>query len=55
VELDPVEWKFATGLGLQYDALGIPGGTGQARLDVGRRLDRERDPWTYRFGFTIDR
>ena len=35
--------------------LGIPGGAGQIRLDVARRLDRADDAWTYRLGFTIER
>jgi hypothetical protein len=48
---DPI-WKFAAGLGLQKNFLGIPGGPGQVRLDIGRRLDRESDAMTYRLLIT---
>jgi hypothetical protein len=51
---DPL-WRFSTGLGLQYNVLGIPGGKGQARLEVARRLDRGDDATTYRLGFTFER
>ncbi len=55
VELDDARWRFSAGLGLQYNFLGIPGGGGQARFDITRRLDRDDDSWTYRLGFTIER
>jgi hypothetical protein len=51
---DP-QWRFSTGVGLQQNVLGIPGGTGQFRLDVARRLDREDEPYTARLGFTWER
>ena len=47
--------RFSAGLGLQRNLLGIPGGAGQVRLDITRRLDRRRDDWTYRFLLTQDR
>ncbi len=55
IDLDDPEWLFSAGLGLQYNVLGIPGGTGQARLDIARRLDRGDDAWTYRLGITVER
>ncbi|HMB68292.1 MAG TPA: hypothetical protein VKU85_03240, partial [bacterium] len=55
VSPDRPEWLFAVGVGLQYNAFGIPGGAGQVRLDVARRLDRADDTVTYRMGFTLER
>jgi len=52
--LDP-DWRFSTGVEIRQNLLGIPGGGGQLRLDVARRLDRGTDAWTYRFGFTTGR
>jgi hypothetical protein len=55
VELDSPEWKFATGVGLQYNVLGIPGGGGQIRFDIARRLDRDDHAMTYRLRFTLQK
>ncbi|MBZ0267902.1 outer membrane protein assembly factor, partial [bacterium] len=55
VALDTPEWRFDAGVGLQYNVLGIPGGSGQVRLDFAWRLDRGEDRGTTRFGFTIER
>jgi hypothetical protein len=49
------DWRFSTGVEIRQNILGVPGGGGQVRLDVTRRLDRSRDAWTYRFGFTSGR
>jgi hypothetical protein len=51
---DP-RWRFSTGVGLQYNVLGIPGGRGQVRLEAARRLDRGEDASTWRLGFTFER
>lgn len=48
-------WRFSAGVGIQYNVLGIPGGSGQARLEAARRLDRADDATTYRLGFTFER
>lgn len=50
---DPL-FRFAAGLGIQRNLLGIPGGVGQLRFDLGRRLDRADDAWTYRFRITAE-
>ena len=55
LEPDSPLWRFDVGLGLQYNVLGIPGGSGQVRLDIARRLDRAADNMTYRLGFTVAR
>ena len=55
VDLDSPEWKFVSGAALQYNILGIPGGGGQLRFDVARRLDRGEDVMTYRLRFTLER
>ena len=55
IEFDSPKWKFATGAGLQYNVLGIPGGGGQIRFDVARRFDREDDVMTYRLRFTLQK
>ncbi len=51
---DP-DWRFSTGVGLQKDLLGIPGGAGQIRFDAARRLDRGEDDMTYRARITLSR
>jgi hypothetical protein len=55
--LDPGRppWRFSAGSGVQHNALGIPGGSGQVRLDVARRFDRARDAWSFRVGLTAAR
>jgi hypothetical protein len=55
VRLRDPEWRFSAGVGIQQNILGIPGGSGQVRLDVARRLDRADDTMTYRLGFTVER
>jgi hypothetical protein len=49
------DWRMAAGVGFQHNLLGIPGGTGQVRLDLTRRLDRGSDNLTWRLGFTWER
>lgn len=51
---DPL-WRFSTGVGVLYNPLGLPGGRGQARLEIARRLDRSDDAVTWRLGFTWER
>lgn len=55
--VDPADplWRFSAGVGVQYNALGIPEGAGQVRLEIARRLDRDDDTMTYRLGFTVER
>lgn len=48
-------WRFSTGAGIQRNLLGLPGGKGELRVDIARRLDRAEGAWTYRFGFTVER
>jgi len=48
-------WRFAAGLGVQHNLLGIPGGTGQIRVDVARRLDRGADAYEVLAGITLER
>jgi hypothetical protein len=55
VEHDRPEARFAAGLGVQRNVLGLPGGGGQLRLDIARRLDRADDAWTFRLGITAER
>ena len=50
-ENDP-DARFSAGIGVQRNLLGIPGGGGQLRLDVARRLDRSDEAWTFRLGIT---
>ncbi|MGQ0721188.1 MAG: hypothetical protein ACT4PE_06400 [Candidatus Eiseniibacteriota bacterium] len=50
-----VFWRFSTGAGIQRNLLGLPGGKGEVRLDVARRLDRGDGAMTYRLGFTVER
>jgi hypothetical protein len=52
---DRPEARFAAGLGVQRNVLGLPGGGGQLRLDIARRLDRADDAWTFRLGITAER
>ena len=52
---DRADWRMAAGVGFQHNLLGIPGGTGQVRLDLTRRLDRGSDNITWRLGFTWER
>jgi hypothetical protein len=54
VELDEPLGRFAVGLGLQKNVLGIPGREGQLRLDIARRLDRGDDTFTYRARITVE-
>ena len=54
-KFDDPEWRLAAGLGLQHNVLGIPGGQGQVRLDITRRLDRGDDNMEYRLGLTWER
>lgn len=49
---DPPDWPSSTGLGVRYNALGIPGGEGQLRVDVAKRFDRGHEDWTVRAGVT---
>jgi hypothetical protein len=55
VALAEPDWLFSAGVEIRQNLMGIPGGGGQLRLDVARRLDRTLDDWTYRFGFTTGR
>ena len=55
VHLDEPEWRSSAGIEIRQNLMGIPGGAGQLRLDVTKRLDRGHDAWTYRFGFTTGR
>ena len=55
IELDEPRWRFSAGIGVQKNLFGVPGGSGQLRVDAARRLDREDDAMTYRFGFTLER
>jgi len=55
VKQTPTDWRMAAGVGFQHNLLGIPGGTGQVRLDLTRRLDRGYDNITWRLGFTWER
>jgi hypothetical protein len=52
VDLEPPDWRFAAGLGIQKNLLGIPGSAGQLRLDLARRLDRGDEALTARILFT---
>lgn len=54
-DLDEPFVKFSSGLGLQLNLLGIPGGGGQLRFDVARRLDRGEDNMTYRARIVLRR
>ena len=49
------ELKSAAGLGLQRNVLNLPGGVGELRVDLVRRLDRGEDPWVWRVMFTQQR
>ncbi|MFB3907788.1 MAG: hypothetical protein ACE15D_05215 [Candidatus Eisenbacteria bacterium] len=51
-ESNEAVWRFSTGLGLQKNLLQLPGGGGQLRLEIGRRLDRSEDAMRYRFTVT---
>jgi hypothetical protein len=53
VHFADVQYRFSTGIEIRQNLLGVPGGGGQLRLDITRRLDRGHDAWTYRFGFTV--
>ena len=55
VELDEPLGRFAAGLGLMKNFLGIPGREGQFRLDIARRFDRGEDTFTYRAQITVER
>lgn len=55
VTFDTPEWRFDAGIGLQYNVLGIPGGSGQIRLDFAWRLDRGENRDVTRLGFTVAR
>ena len=55
VDLDDPEWRFAAGLGLQKNFLGIPGRSGWLRIDITRRLDRGEDAFTCRAQITVER
>jgi hypothetical protein len=55
LEHDGAAWKFAGGLGIQMNLLGIPGGSGQVRFDIARRFDRADDAVTYRGSITLAR
>jgi hypothetical protein len=48
-------WRFSAGVGIQRNLLGIPGGKGQLRVELARRLDRGEDATTARVGFTMER
>jgi hypothetical protein len=54
--IDPVdpEFRFSSGFGVQKNLLGIPGGSGQLRLDLARRLDRDDDAMTFRVIITME-
>ncbi|MEZ5064597.1 MAG: BamA/TamA family outer membrane protein [bacterium] len=54
-KLDTPDWRFSTGLGIQHNILGIPGGQGQLRLDAVKRLDRGDERITWRLGLTWER
>lgn len=54
VELDEPLGRFAAGLGLMKNVLGIPGREGLLRLDIARRLDRREDAFTYRARITVE-
>ncbi len=54
-ELDDPDVRSSAGIGLQRNLLGIPGGVGELRLDIARRLDRDGDDWTYRLLLTQKR
>ena len=53
--LDDPDVRAAAGVGLQRNLLGVPGGAGQLRVDVTRRLDRGEDDWTSRLMITMSR
>jgi hypothetical protein len=55
IDLDEPEVKASAGLGLQRNLLGIPGGAGQLRLDLSRRLDRGDDTFVARLLVTMQR
>ena len=55
IVLDDPDRRSSAGLGIQRNFLGIPGGSGQLRLDVSNRLDRASDAWRYRAYFTLGR
>ncbi len=52
---DDPQWRFSVGTGVQMNLLGTPGGAGQVRFDIARRLDRDDDAVTYRGSITIAR
>ncbi len=54
VELDDPRYRFAAGLGLQRNFLGIPGRTGQLRFDMMRRLDRGEENLSFRAWITVE-
>lgn len=53
IEMDDPYYRSAAGLGLQKNFLGIPGRTGQLRLDIMRRLDRGDDNTSFRAMITV--
>jgi hypothetical protein len=55
VRLDEPDLRTSAGVGVQTNPLGIPGGAGQFRFDVTRRLDRAHDDWTWRAMLTAGR
>lgn len=55
VRFDEPELRSSAGVEIRQNVLGIPGGGGQFRLDIAKRLDRGEGAWTFRFGFTAGR